>query len=206
MPKRHEATPSPSRTPRSAAIELLQVFSLLAFAAAWALYLAGAAPPFLVAAIVLGVILFCVPFHPWFLRVPEPPARPHGFKITRERRRTLAELSVPVDILLAIDETILDVQYQTRDELREALNSVIGEARLSTWSETILLHAKVHGGPPELTAGEAATGKPPHPGPAAPEADPAQPDGHRAPAPPAPLTVARRAKAREDGRHAGALS
>lgn len=141
-------SPPPGRTPRWGAIELLQVVSVLAFAAAFFLLKDGAA--WFVG--ILGVVLFLIPF--LLVRPPKPEAAPEprrlpegplGFKITRERRRILAALSVPSDILVTIDESMLDVHYKTGEEMRERLYFLLGKARVRPWLDTILLHTRVYG-------------------------------------------------------------
>lgn len=141
------------RSARSGMIELLQVLSLLALVAAWFLHKAPAHTMFLSALIAVGTVLFILPFV--LLQPPDkPPHRdpegPHGFMITCARRRTLAELSVPNDILQAIDESLLDNYYETGRELREALYGVLGKPRVRPWADTILLHAQVYVGRPAL--------------------------------------------------------
>jgi hypothetical protein len=149
MTEVNKADNNPRQQLRSVAIELLQILSLLAFAAAWASHIASATLLFPLLAVVLGVILFFAPLP--LLHDPEPQRyndRPGSFKITRERLRTLKELNVPMDILLAIDESILDVNYYTSNELSAALYRVLGEARVQPWSAIILRHAEVYSPPP----------------------------------------------------------
>jgi hypothetical protein len=130
---------------------LLQVVSVLAFAAAVFLLKDRTAW----VAVTLGSILFLAPF--LLVRAPKPnpepepeilPEGPLGFQITRERLRTLAALSVPTDILAAIDESMLDVHCKTAEEMRERLYFLLGKTRTRPWLGTILLHAKVYR-PPE---------------------------------------------------------
>jgi hypothetical protein len=140
--------PAPARTPRWGMIELLQVVSVLAFAAAYFLRKETIA---LWVAVALGAICFAAPFllvrPPKPMPEPEPrrlPEGPRGFKITRERRRILAALLVPFDILATIDESMLDVHYNTGEEMRARLYFLLGKARVRPWLDTILLHAKVY--------------------------------------------------------------
>ena len=137
------------RSARSGVIELLQVFSLLALAAAWLLHKAPGHTIFLWALIAVGTALFILPFvllPPLEKQPHRYPEGPHGFRITCERRRTLAELSVPDDILQAIDESLLGNYYETGKDLREALYVVLGEPRVRPWADMILLHAQVYVG------------------------------------------------------------
>lgn len=144
--------PALARTPRWGVIELLQMVSVAALAAAFFLFKGRTAW----VAIILGVIFFIVPF--LLVRPPKPapepevrrlPEGPLGFKITRERRRILAALSVPSDILATIDESILNIHYKTGEEIREMLYFLLGKARVRPWLDTILLHAKVYS-PPDV--------------------------------------------------------
>jgi hypothetical protein len=140
--------PALVRTRRSGAIELLQVFSVIAFVAAF-LTRRHSAAVYLWSEIALGVLMFLIPYFLIQLPQPEPdfhglPKGPHGFQITRARRRTLAQLSVPPDILSTIDESIFDVYYQNGTEFREALYQLLGEARVRPWLGTIFLHSKVY--------------------------------------------------------------
>ena len=136
------------RSPRTGTIELLQVLSLLALALAILLFTAKHQ---IFAGLLTGacVVLAAIPF--WLARVPEPPRYAgwdRGFMITPERRRTLASVNVPDDILGAIDQELIGIYFQTSIELRDALYVALGEERVSPWLDTILLHAKYYGKPP----------------------------------------------------------
>jgi hypothetical protein len=145
----------PEPMPRLGVIELLQVLSVLAFAAALFLSSGWIA---CVAAIV-SIVLFLTPL--LLVRPPKPkpepeprrlPEGPLGFTITRERRRILAALAIPRDILATIDESMLDVHYKTGEEMRERLYFLLGRARVRPWLDTILLHTKVYGLPDAVEA------------------------------------------------------
>jgi len=154
--------PTPPQAPRWGTIELSQVFSVLALAASYFLYRQAMTGYFRIA-LALGLILFLVPF--LLVRLPDResehsrlPEGPHGFKITRERRRTLAQFSLPADILGAIDESLLDIDYKTGKELREALYVLLGEARVRPWLGIILLHSRVYRPTPEAKTGDDSIG------------------------------------------------
>ncbi|HXO27497.1 MAG TPA: hypothetical protein VOA80_09155 [Thermoanaerobaculia bacterium] len=135
--------PAPPPPPRERAIELLQLLSLLAFGVAAVLYWPGGSNVPIYALLALGAALFAIP-----LLLPRLPKRRRrglqengqGFKITRDRRETLAEL-VPEDILRAIDDSMLDVHFTTDVEMREVLHRVVGPDRVEPWADVILLHA-----------------------------------------------------------------
>jgi hypothetical protein len=141
-------SPASQRTIRTGAIELFQVLSLVVLAASWLLRRAPVPVPLRWLAIVLGVTFFAVPF--FLVALPRKkedarfPEGPHGFKITSERRRTLAELKIPKDILQTIDKSFIDRHFHTGEELRESLYVILGKPRVRPWAYTILLHAQVY--------------------------------------------------------------
>jgi hypothetical protein len=142
-----QETSSGSRSPRTGTIELLQVLSLFALALAVLLFTAEH-EIFAGLSTAVCVVLAAIPF--WIARVPEPPRYAgwdKGFMITPERRRTLASVNVPDDILGAIDQELIGIYFQTSLELRDALFVALGEERVSPWLNTILLHAKYYGKP-----------------------------------------------------------
>lgn len=142
--------------PRSGAIELMQLASVLSLGTALWPDVAGGWQTRCAMALA-AVILFAVPLqYPQLLERKKSQADdwPHGFKITRWRRQTLAELGVPSDILVAIDDaSILNVLYPTGQELRGALCRMLGE-RVRPWEDLILLHAKFYVDPPSAGKGK----------------------------------------------------
>lgn len=141
-----EATPHPAPPPpppRERAIELLQLLSLLAFGVAAVLYWTDGSNVPIFALLALGAALFAIPL--WLPRLPkrkvrDPRQNGQGLRITRDRRETLAEL-VPEDILRAIDDAMLDVDFSTDVEMREVLHRVVGPDRVGPWADVIVLHA-----------------------------------------------------------------
>jgi hypothetical protein len=137
------------QTPRTWIIELLQVSSLLALAAFFVLPRTGAS--YRGALLVLSGILFVTPF--LLVLLVKPPAIQQapdsrlGFRITHNRIWTLEALSVPPDILQAIDKRFIDIHFAKSEDLCEALYFVLGEARVKPWMDTILLHARVYRNP-----------------------------------------------------------
>jgi hypothetical protein len=154
------------------ALEIAQVFSLLAFVAALLLWRFGTLLPRL--ALAAGVALFLLTFFFVWPRRGGPrqktahglaqarksPRHPEGpFKVTVKSRLTLATAAVPGEVLSAIDESFIDVSFASAEDLRAAFDGKVGEEALRTWLDTILLHASVE--------------EAPSPVPTVPEADPA---------------------------------
>jgi hypothetical protein len=159
-------SPAPPVLPRSGWIELLQMMSLGCFVGVWLSIRTEA--PFWLAVLfgAAGVALLATPFVR--VRVPEPPGYPeatHGFRINRERLRTLRKLGVPSDILQAIEDSVLDRRFKKGQELREELYDVLGEERIQPWAHAILLHSRIFREPPAGPGGAGAGGNSVQPGP-----------------------------------------
>lgn len=139
---------APRQPPRSGIVELMQLGSLFALGVALLLLMQGWPWPYYWGAFAPAVILCAVPFLLTQLPQREQRRLPDsslGFEITPARRRTLAELGVPADILLVVDESILGKFYSKGKELRDALYLVLGEERVRPWLDVILLHARIYG-------------------------------------------------------------
>jgi hypothetical protein len=151
---RTEQTSVLQRSPRSGAIELLQVFSLLMLPVAYLLLPEGW---YRAAAVIVAVVLGLIPF--FLVQLPEREPSPtwsgsRGFKVTPERLLTLEEIGMPNDILQAM-ESMKGIYYPKSKDLRKALILIIGRARAKTYMRDILLHTQYDGDPP---AAEPAAG------------------------------------------------
>ena len=153
--KNTSETSIPSRSPRSGAIEVLQVISLILLPVAYVL----PGGWYRAAAVGVAVVLGSIPF--FLVQPPEREASvtvtwPRGFKITPERLRTLKEVGIPNDILQAM-KSITGVHYPKSKDFRKALVLVIGRVRAKPYLKTILLHTQYDGEPPAPAPRETGT-------------------------------------------------
>lgn len=150
-----EQTSVPPRSPRSGAIEVLQVFSLVMLPVAYAL----PGGWWRAAAIAVAVVLGLIPF--FLVKLPEREPSPtwsgaRGFKVTPERLLTLEEVGIPNDILQAM-ESMKGIYYPKSKDLRKALVLLIGRARAKSYVRDILLHTQYDGEPPAPSPRESGT-------------------------------------------------